>query len=197
MNERSSDSVEIDKKARQAVYIWIAFFVATVLINGTILYAIGIDTYAWTYSTLKGLLLFTVDYAGFFLVVPLILTKGWKTIRKPSFLLPMAAAAVSVVLWYPIHYIATIAIVVYIYLHWRFDLSELGFRTRGWKGDILAILLFGSLGLLQALLSGGGFSGLSLPRLRIYSLPHVRQSCINCGESLLFWFPDRTHWETI
>jgi len=149
MNERSSDSVEIDKKARQAVYIWIAFFIATVLINGTILFAIGIDTYAWTYSTLKGLLLFTVNYAGFFLVVPLILTKGWKTFRKPSFLLPMAAAAVSVVLWYPIHYIATIAIVVYIYLHWRFDLSELGFRTRGWKGDILATLLFGSLGLCR------------------------------------------------
>lgn len=38
-------------------------------------------------------------------------------------------------------------------MHWRFDLSELGFKTKGWKGDGFAILIAGSLALLHALAS--------------------------------------------
>jgi membrane protease YdiL (CAAX protease family) len=46
----------------------------------------------------------------------------------------------------PVLAIATIA-----YLHWRFDLSALGIRTRGWQGDTVAILLIGALSFLAAL----------------------------------------------
>lgn len=120
------------KKARQALLVWSLFFAATVTINVLIPTGLGINLHDWTYSNAKGLLLFSVNYAGFFLIVPLVLTKGWRTFKKLSFIIPVAAAAVSVVLWYPLRYIATIAIIVYIYLHWRFDLSELGFRAKGW-----------------------------------------------------------------
>jgi hypothetical protein len=144
---------ESGKKARQALIIWAFFFAATVFLNLLIPLALGLNLHDWTYSNTKGILLFSIDYAGFFLILPLLLTKGWSTFKKPSFILPVAAAAVSVVLWYPVHYIATIAVIVYIYLHWKFDLSELGFRSRGWKGDAAAIALVGSLGLLQTLAS--------------------------------------------
>jgi hypothetical protein len=141
------------KKARQALIVWSLFFAATVTINVLIPIALGTNLHDWTYSDAKGLLLFLVNYAGFFLIVPLVLTKGWRTFKKPSFIIPVVAAAVSVVLWYSLHYIAIVAIIVYVYLHWRFDLSELGFRTKGWKGDVAAILVVGSLGILQALVS--------------------------------------------
>jgi hypothetical protein len=141
------------EEARQAVIVWILFFTATITINVLIPVILGINLHDWTYSVAKGLLIFWANYAGFFLIVPLVLTKGWRTFRKPTFIIPVLAAAVSVVLWYPLHYIATVTIIVYIYLHWRFDLSKLGFRTRGWKGDVAAILVVGSLGILQALVS--------------------------------------------
>jgi hypothetical protein len=154
---------EEKRKARQAILVWILFFSATVAINLLIPVALGINMYGWTYSSAKELLLSSAGYAGFFLILPLILTKGWKTVKKPSFVIPLAAAAVSIALWYFIHYIATIAIVVYIYLHWRFDLSELGFRTRGWRSDLLAILLMGSLGLAQVLAASSVFQIAVLP----------------------------------
>jgi hypothetical protein len=158
LNATESESAEkeriVHQKARQVLVVWVAFFAATLSFNLLIPLALGFDLHEWTYSTAKGLLLFSVDYAGFFVVVPLVLVKGWRTVRKPAFLIPMLAAAVSVVLWYPIHYIATIAIVVYVYLHWRYDLGELGFRSRGLVGDSAGVLLLGALGLLQGTVSG-------------------------------------------
>lgn len=144
------------KKARQALLIWSLFFAATVTLNVLIPLVLETNLRDWTYSNAKGLLLFSVNYAGFFLVLPLVLTKGWRTFKKPSFIIPVSAAVLSVVLWYPLHYIAAIAIIVYMYLHWQFDLSELGFRTKGWKGDVSAILIAGSIGLLQTLVSSSG-----------------------------------------
>ncbi len=146
---------EGSRRARQAAIVWILFFIATVSINVLIPIAFGMNLHSWTYSNAKGFLFFSVNYAGFFLIVPLILTKGWRTVRKPSFIIPLALAAVSVVLWYQIHYIAIIAILVYVYLHRRFDLAELGFKTKGLRSDLLAIILVGGLGLLQAFGTSG------------------------------------------
>jgi hypothetical protein len=147
----SADVEKIQKKkASQAFLVWVLFFAATVSINLLIPFALRIDLHAWTYSNQKGLILFSVNNAGFFLVLPLLLAKGWSTVRKPSFLIPLTAAAVSVVVWYPLRYIATVTIVVYVYLHWRFDLSELGFKSKGRMGDLAAIILVGCLGLIQA-----------------------------------------------
>jgi len=153
------------KKAKHALIIWACFFLVTVSANLLVPFAFHLNLHEWTYSTTKGLIIFSVNYAGFFLILPLLLTKGWMTFKKPSFFLPVAAAAVSVVLWYPIHYIAAIAIIVYIYLHWRFDLSELGFRSKGWRGDVASIVIVGSLGFLLALSSANVIQFTFLPAL--------------------------------
>ena len=47
---------------------------------------------------------------------------------------------------------AALAVIILIYLHWRFDLSKLGIQSFGWKGDIIAILLFGLIYLAPSLL---------------------------------------------
>jgi len=143
------DLKEKNKKARQAIIVWLLFFASALIINLLIPIALGLNLHDWTYSGSKGLLLFSVVYAGFFIVVPLVLTKGWSTVKKPGFLVPMLAATVSVVLWIQIPFIAVVAIAVFVYLHWRFNLSDLGFKSKGWKGDVLAILIVGALGLLQ------------------------------------------------
>jgi hypothetical protein len=86
--------------------------------------------------------------------VPLILTKGWKTVRQPAFLLPLLVAAIGIGLHSLLHPAPVLALLVLIYLHWRFDLSDLGIRSRGWRGDIVAILLIGALSLVPVLLPG-------------------------------------------
>ncbi len=144
------------KRARQALIVWLLFFVAILTINLLIPLALGLNLHDWTYSSVKGPLLFAVVYAGFFIVVPLTLTKGWSLVKKPAFFVPMLAAMVSVIVWYQVPYIATTAIAVFVYLHWRFDLSGLGFKSKGWKGDVLAIALVAVLVLLQV------FSSLNL-----------------------------------
>ncbi len=130
--------------------VWAIFFAATFFINLLVPFLFGFDLRGWSSSDAKAFLLFVVDYAGFFLIVPLLLVKGWRVFKRLSFIVPLAAAAVSVVVWQLVPYIAVIALVSYAYLHLHFSLSELGFRTKGYKGDVAAILLVGGLGLLQA-----------------------------------------------
>jgi hypothetical protein len=162
-NDQTKPDALVREKAYQTLLIWTIFFAQTILINILIPISLGLNLYDWTFSKAKGLLLFSGSYAGFFLVLPLLLTKGWQTFKKPNFIIPVIAAAVSVVLWYPLHYIATLAIVVYVYLHWKFDLSELGFRTKGWRGDTIALLIVGSFSLLLGLSSSSASSYALLP----------------------------------
>lgn len=125
--------------------------------------AFGVNLHDWTYSGQKGLLLFSIVYAGFFIVVPLWLTKGWGLVKKPGFFVPMLAACVSVVFWIQIPYIAAVAIAVFVYLHWRYNLSDLGFKSKGWRGDALALLVVIALVLLQASSSIGALQFAVLP----------------------------------
>ncbi len=118
------DNQERKSKARQALLVWILFFAATISINLLIPTALGISLNNWSSSTAQTLLLSSIGYAGFFTIVPLLLTKGWNNMKKPSFLIPMAIAAASVVFWNQIHYIAATVIAVYVYLHLKFDLSD-------------------------------------------------------------------------
>lgn len=146
-------------RARQAVAVWIVFIVLTIIINGTIPFALGVDLRAWTYSTAKAILSPLLIYGGVFLVVPLILTKGRDTVRQPAFFLPLLAAVVAVALWSVYRGIGALALVALAYLHRRFDLSELGLRSRGWQGDLVAIVLPGALVFVISLLAGGSISG--------------------------------------
>jgi len=96
--------------------------------------------HAWTASTAKAILSPLLIYGVVFLVVPLILTKGFTTILEPPVLIPLILAVGAIGLWFVFRGIATVAFLILAYLHWRFDLSELGFRSRGWRGDLIAIV---------------------------------------------------------
>ena len=140
--------------SRQAFLVWSVFFVLLVLFNGTIPFALGVDLHAWTSSPVKSVLFGLIFYAGMFLVVPLILIKGWDTVRRPAFLLPLCLAVLGITLWHFFWPGVTVAIGVLAYLHWRFDLSAYGIRSHGRRGDCAAILLMGILGLIPVLMRG-------------------------------------------
>lgn len=149
---RTSD--EIDHRARQALLVWGIFIVVLVIANGTIPFVLGADLHAWTASAAKAIFFDFIIYAGLFLVVPLILTKGWKMVRRPTFLLPLLVGVIGIGLQPLVHPAPVLVLPVLAYLHWRFDLSDLGIRSRGWKGDILAIFFMGAVSLVPVLFPG-------------------------------------------
>lgn len=140
------------RQAQQALIVWAVFFVLLVLLNGTIPFALGADLRTWTSSPVKLIPFGLVLYAGMFLVVPLVLIKGWNTVRRPAFLLPLVLAVLGLTFWHYFWPGVTVAVAVLAYLHWRFDLSGYGIRSNGWKGDLAAVLLMGVLGLVPLLM---------------------------------------------
>jgi hypothetical protein len=131
-------------RPRQALIGWLVFIVVAILINGTIPFVLGRDLHEWTSSTNKAILFSLLIYSGVFLFYPLVTVKGWRTVRRPDFLLAVLIAAAGIVLWWPVtRWTAAAVVPVLAYLHRRFDLSELGFKSCGWKGDAAAILLMG------------------------------------------------------
>ena len=128
---------------RQAIEVWILFFVLLVIINGTVPFILGYDMHAWTASPMKVLLVGFVIYGGVSLVVPLLLIKGLNVVRKPAFLVPLIIAVVGVGVWNYLPYSASLALVSLAYLHRRFNLSEYGIKSKGWMGDVTAILILG------------------------------------------------------
>jgi len=148
--------------ANQALLLWLVFLIFLVIVNGTIPFVLGFDLHEWTYSKVKLLLFGPVFYVGLFLVAPLILNKGWKKVSEISFLIPLVIAIVGSALWVFFPYGAVLIVVAIAYLHWRFDLSDLGIRSKGWKGDFLAIVIIGLLMGATSLLSKVGPLSLSL-----------------------------------
>jgi hypothetical protein len=136
-------AIDAKRQSMQALYLWGVFIALAVIINGTIPFILGFDLHIWTYSPLKDVAYNLIIYGGLFLVVPLVLAKGWSTVRRPAFFLPLIIAVLAITLRTFFRPIAALAVIILIYLHWRFDLSRLGIQSRGWKGDIIAILLFG------------------------------------------------------
>ncbi len=149
---------EPSRRARQALLVWAAFFLLDIILNGTIPFLFGADLRAWTASRAKEILFPLIIYGGVFLVVPLILVKGVRVVRRPSFLLPLIAAVLGVTLWHVLRGIAVVAILGLAYLHRRFDLSELGFRSRGWLGDLFAVVLPGILVSIPLVLQSSSIS---------------------------------------
>jgi hypothetical protein len=86
---------DANRRAWQALLAWGVFILLLVILNGTIPFVLGVDMHAWTSSQAKGIIFSLVLYGGLFLVVPLILTKGWKTVRQPAFLIPMLVAVLG------------------------------------------------------------------------------------------------------
>ena len=148
-NEPTTD---FQRQSIQALFVWGVFIALAVIINGTIPFILGFDLHTWTYSPLKDVMFNLIIYGGLFLVVPLVLTKGWATVRRPAFFVPLVIAVLAMTLRTFFRPTAALAVIILIYLHWRFDLSKLGIKSCGWKGDIIAILLFGLIYLTPSLL---------------------------------------------
>ncbi len=148
----AADGSRRGREFRQALLLWICFFVLVVLLNGTIPFALGVDLHAWTRSGAKSLLIGFVIYSVLFLAVPLLLIKGWPTVRRPDFLLPLIVAMLGITFWHYAPLGPALAVGVLAYLHRRFDLSGYGIRSRGWKGDLLAVLIMGLLGVIPLLM---------------------------------------------
>ncbi|MCL5070514.1 MAG: hypothetical protein M1308_06415 [Actinobacteria bacterium] len=143
---------EIKKLVLQALILWGIFIVVNIINNNTIPFILGKDVHNWTYSNIKALLYGFFLYSIIFLTIPLIIVKGWKTVRKIDFMLPLIAAIVAITLRYYLTYIPAVAILILGYLHWRFNLSELGIRSKGWKIDIIYIVIVGLLTFLPKLI---------------------------------------------
>lgn len=147
-----------EQRARQALILWGVFIVLNILLNGTIPFLLGKDMHVWTASPIKSVLFNVVQYSIVFLVLPLILTKGWDTVRQPAFLLPLTLAIFAITLRTFIRPVATIAVLVLVWLHYRYDLSDLGLRSRGWRGDVIAVLLIALLLSVQRFFTNEPFS---------------------------------------
>ena len=93
------DELSMTRQSRQALLVWCVFFVLVVALNGTVPFVLGVDLHAWTQSTVKSVLFAFVFYSVLFLAVPLILIKGWKTVRQPAFLFPLCLAMLAITFW--------------------------------------------------------------------------------------------------
>lgn len=153
-------------RLKQALFWWGVYFAVTVLINGTLLFLLGWDLHGWSYSAGKDLLVNLLVYSGLFLVVPLILTKGWDTVRQPGFIVPLLIAILAMTLRTYYRPVSVLAVLVLIYLHWRYGLSELGIRSSGWQGDLAAVLIVAALTLVPRFTQPLSLSFSLLPALQ-------------------------------
>lgn len=149
-----------DRPALQAFLLWLVFLAGLILLNGTIPFLFGYDLHSWTASTTKHLLISSLVYGGLFFITPLVLTKGWKAVRQACFLVPCLVGLAAITFWSSYPGIAGVVVMIYAYLHWRYDLSALGFSTRRWKGDLVVLSVIAVLILVSALFrsSQGHFS---------------------------------------
>lgn len=131
--------------ARQAIIVWCIFFLLAVLLNGTVQFAFGADMRTWKGSFIDNILFGFIQYGVMFTVVPILLIKGWETIRQPAFLIPLCIALAAITSALVYRGVMAIGVFALAYLHWQFNLSEYGIRSRGWKGEVLAALLVGLL----------------------------------------------------
>ena len=144
-----------NRHAKEALGLWAVYFTVAVLTNGTIPFLLGANVRAWTVSLTKDVIVHVAIYAGLFLVVPLLLVKGSKVVLQPAFLVPLLAAVAAIAFRPLLRASVVVVVAVLAYLHKRFDLSDLGIRSHGWKADAVAVLLVALLNAVPALLRPG------------------------------------------
>jgi hypothetical protein len=96
-------------------------------------------------------LFYLVCYAVIFMILPMIVVNG-RAVLKLTFLIPLLASTIGIstraIAWpnalWPTSFLTMPCL---LYLHRRFDLSQLGFRSKGWSGDGVTIVLMGLLSL--------------------------------------------------
>ena len=174
------------RQGNQALILWCIFFLLVVLINGTVPFALGADLRAWTQSPVKSVLFAFLLYGIIFLAVPLILVKSWETVRQPAFLVPLCLAVLGITFWHYFWPGVAVAVAMLAYLHRRFDLSGIGLRSHGWKGDLLAVLLMGVLGLIPVFMRSS-FAGPSLGAALTAALQRLFANPASSAENLFYF----------
>jgi hypothetical protein len=144
---------EIPKPARNALWLWIAFFCLAVVLNGTIPFLAGLDLHAWTYSKTKSVLFDLLIYGCLFMAGPLLLVKEWSVVRQPGFLIPLVAGVTALAFRSVFRPSALMAVVVLAHLHVRYDLSSLGVRSPWNRRSLAAVMFLGLLPLAMRSLS--------------------------------------------
>lgn len=172
--------------SKQAIFLWFIFILLAILFNGTIPFLLGADLHTWTTSVTKSIFFAFLFYAVLFLAVPLILLKGWSLVRQPAFLYPLILAMLAITVWHFFHWATVIVIFVLAYLHQRFDLSDIGIRSRGWKGDLFAILFMGMLGFVPLLMSSSIHS-LSFGKAFVAALNRLFANPASSVENLFYF----------
>lgn len=147
-----TERTQASRQAKEAALLWLVYMLVNVLINATIPFIAGSDVHAWTYSTAKLFLSGVIVYGILFLAAPLTIARGWQTIRQPGFLLPLCLGVLAAGLANVFLGTGAVIVGVLIYLHWRYDLSDFGIRSSGWRGDAVAVLLIMGLYSLPRLL---------------------------------------------
>jgi hypothetical protein len=142
MSEQESQ-VLANRKIKQALVLWGVYLAVTFLVNATLPFIFGVDVGKWTYSPAKDVLVNVIIYWGVFLLAPMILVKGWDVVRQPAFIGPLLVAAIALSLRTFFRPVSILAILIIIFLHWRYNLAEVGIRSSGWRGDLVAIGLVG------------------------------------------------------
>lgn len=136
------------------------FLATAVVVDGTIPFVLGADLRSWSTSRAKSVVVAFTFYAGMFWIVPLVLVGGRERLRQPGFVAGVALGVVGIIVSPAFRPAAALVLPAVAWLHARYGLSELGIRSRGWRGDVLAILLLGAMGALAALaVQAGGPKG--------------------------------------
>ena len=188
-SRRESPSAFTSEKRRQfwrALLLWCIFILLLILVNGTIPFVLGADLHAWTQSPVKSVLFSSVFYAFLFLAVPLVLIKAWDTVRRPAFAIPLCVAMLGITFWHYFWSGAALSVIVLAYLHRRFDLSDYGIRTRGWREDLIAMLVMGLLGLFPVLMQTS-HSGISLGNAASAALTRLFANPASSVENLFYF----------
>ena len=133
------------RPARDALWLWIAFFCLVVVFNGTVPWLAGVDLHPWTYSRAKSVLFDLLFSGGLCMVGPVLLAKGRSVVRQPSFLIPLVAGVMALALRSFFRPSALLALVLLGYLHVRHGLSSLGVRFPSRVRDLSAVVFLGLL----------------------------------------------------
>jgi hypothetical protein len=151
--------------ATEALVAWAIFIILAILLNGTIPFLLGENLHPWKTSTVNSILFGLIIYGVMFLTVPLILVKGWQIVKQPGFLIPLLLAVIALSLWNVYRGIAAVVVAVLAYLHLRYDLSDLGIRSQGWRGDAIAVILLVLMGIIPNILQPNALSSSLGPAL--------------------------------
>lgn len=148
----TKSSADANRLAYQALGLWGVFFVVNAILHQTIPFALSGQVPDWLFPISEGFAYHFLIYGILFLIGSLLLSKGWEKVKQSSFLIPLIVAVGAITIRPAIPLAPLLVLLVLACLNWRFDLSGLGIRSSGWKGDALVVAALGLMYAVPSLL---------------------------------------------